>query len=170
MLWHEDGEVESLNLKICTTSDEMITTLESTRACTGRCAGGAAYLSLHLCAAKMASPSCASSSCAETQPPPCTIDPEALRNVKYHPDTPTNRLSGRLGHLTDDETAALVQMKSSVDVDKAKATKLLIPGEYVETCLLRFLRARDFNVTSRLFPVPFNTLIHLFMLVPSQRR
>ena len=55
---------------------------------------------------------------------------------------------GRLGNLTANETAALACFRPLVNADRLR--RLKIPGEQDDTCLLRYLRANDFNVVESL--------------------
>jgi hypothetical protein len=63
---------------------------------------------------------------------------------------PSHVVTGRLGHLTDAEEKVLAEMMKAADQEKVVASGIQIPGEPMETLLLRFLRARDFDISKSL--------------------
>jgi hypothetical protein len=71
-------------------------------------------------------------------------------SIKYHPNLPADKLKGRLGYLTQSEEHALSDMTKQVDREKIVSSRIQIPGEPIETLLLRFLRARNFVVKDAL--------------------
>ena len=67
------------------------------------------------------------------------------RKLPDHPSRDRNLLKGRLGHLTAKEKQALQVVLDKYDWG-GKYSNFLIPGEHPETCALRWLRARNFDL------------------------
>ena len=72
-------------------------------------------------------------------------DAVVYKKFPDHPSRDRNLLKGRLGHLTAKEKQALQVVLDKYDWG-GKYSNFLIPGEHPETCALRWLRARNFDL------------------------
>ncbi|CAM9730190.1 unnamed protein product, partial [Choristocarpus tenellus] len=63
----------------------------------------------------------------------------------FHPEDALRRMNGRLGNLTKKEASSLTTLRGFVRKQGLSLGLVRGPGEQHDVCLLRFLRARDFD-------------------------